>query len=94
MHDVIISDAEFELVAPTIEVACTRIDTLIDDYLALLEKACSAGAMAGQTALALRSYYHYANRLKGMAVAFSRHHASVISSFLETVDATDSYLYE
>ena len=94
MHDVIISESEFESLTTTIEIACAKIDTLIDDYLALLQKACTSGAVAGDTAIALRTYANYANRLKGIAVAFSGHHASVTSNFLETVDATDSYLYE
>ena len=94
MHDVIISDAEFKSVATTIEIACTKIDNLVDDYLALLQKASKSGAMEGETAVALLTYANYAKRLKGIAVAFSRHHSSVISSFLETVDTTDSYLYE
>ena len=94
MHDVIIKDEEFEFAQTTVRMACNKIDKLVEDYLALMEKTLNEGVTDGETYRALRTYKAYAEKLKGIGDAFSAHHNTASSTFLKLVEEKDTYLYE
>ena len=94
MHDVIIKDEEFEFAQTTVHMACHKIDKLVEDYLALLEKTLIEGVTDGETYKALVTYKSYAQKLRGIGDLFSAHHNTANSTFLKLVEEKDTYLYE
>lgn len=94
MHDVVIVDEEFNSAAKIIETTSKQIDTLIDEYIKTLNEACCVGIRFGETAMALRTFTSYAEKLKGLAGEFAKQHRTMSTDFLNVVDRTDSYFYD
>ena len=94
MHNVIVVDEEFESASQRIIATCADIDELIDKYLNSLQEVNRVGVVSGETALALREYVHFAEKLRDLAGLFAARHQTIATDFVNTIDETDSYFYD
>ena len=93
MHDVIVYDEEFRAVDGVITKVSEEIESMLESYLKIMERAAGQGLPAGASAEALRNYIKTASQLKGFCGDLAKEHATVMDRYLKTVDDQDLNLY-
>lgn len=70
-----------------------EIDSLVVDYISILQEVKSKGIMSGDVSSALSSYIDYVKKLNKKIGDISTSTKTQIDSFLSRVDAEDKYLF-
>ena len=93
MHDVIVYDEEYTQAASTVKSACSQMERLIRQYIAILNGVSNSAVTSGATADALKAYISYARKLDGVLDLIATTNKPVANNFVQTIDNQDQFLF-
>lgn len=79
--------------APVLQKMCNQIDEAISEYISILNMVTAEAAKAGHTTERYNNYAGMISGLKGQFNSMGNTLSGTVKSFVEDIDAADSYLY-
>lgn len=93
MHDVIVTDEEYQATSRAVEDAARAIDRMLSRYLTVMKLAARHGLPSGAASGALDRFIASAENLRGVCGDIASHHSEVSRNFVQAVDRADEFLY-